>query len=92
MLTTIFLTFQEGIALELYNKALRLQAQEVFTEAESILLKLIDENIPLLENNGGLPKSMSNLKYSCHVNIGNIYLKLNRVNDALERFLLVSIV
>ncbi|CAG9860246.1 unnamed protein product [Phyllotreta striolata] len=81
---------QEEIALELYNKALHLQAQEVFSQAESILLKLIDENIPLLENNGGLPKSMSNLKYSCHVNIGNIYLKLNRINDALERYLLAS--
>ncbi|XP_072399616.1 uncharacterized protein [Diabrotica undecimpunctata] len=81
---------QEEIALELYNKALCLQNERGFSEAESILSKLIEENIPLLENNGGLPKSMSNLKYSCHMNIGNIYLKLNRVNEALEKYLLAS--
>ncbi|XP_056640755.1 calcineurin-binding protein cabin-1-like isoform X2 [Diorhabda sublineata] len=81
---------QEEIVLELYNKALHLQSEGVYTEAESILSKLIDENIPLLENNGGLPKSMSNLKYSCHINMGNIYLKLDRVNDALEKYLFAS--
>ncbi|XP_050504043.1 calcineurin-binding protein cabin-1 isoform X3 [Diabrotica virgifera virgifera] len=81
---------QEEIALELYNKALCLQNEKDFSEAESVLSKLIEENIPLLENNGGLPKSMSNLKYSCHMNIGNIYLKLNRVNEALEKYLLAS--
>lgn len=81
---------QEEIVLELYNKALHLQTEGVYSEAESILGKLIDENIPLLENNGGLPKSMSNLKYSCHVNMGNIYLNLDRVNDALKKYLLAS--
>ncbi|KAJ8933156.1 hypothetical protein NQ314_014183 [Rhamnusium bicolor] len=77
---------QEEIALELYNKALRLQAKGEHSESESILLKLIEENIPLLENNGGLPKSMSTLKYSCFVNLGNIYLKENKVIDALDKY------
>ncbi|KAJ8947584.1 hypothetical protein NQ318_010096 [Aromia moschata] len=70
-------------------KALRLLALEG-SQAESILLKLVDENIPLLENNGGLPKSMSTLKYSCFVNLGNIYLKENKVNEALEKYLTAS--
>ncbi|KAJ8969411.1 hypothetical protein NQ317_010319 [Molorchus minor] len=78
---------QEEIALELYNKALRLQTQENYSEAEEILLKLTNENIPLLENNGGLPKSMSTLKYSCFMNLGNIYIKGNKVNKALEKYL-----
>nr|CAI5861584.1 unnamed protein product [Callosobruchus analis] len=82
---------QEEIALELYNKALRLQTKGEYDESEAILLKLIEENIPQLENNGGLPKSMSTLKYSCHVNIGNIYLKQDKVSDALEKFLLVCL-
>ncbi|KAG5899799.1 hypothetical protein JTB14_006132 [Gonioctena quinquepunctata] len=81
---------QEEIALELYNKSLRIQREDKWSESESILLKLIEENIPLLENNGGLPKSMSNFKYSCYVNLGNVYLKLDRVNDALDRYMLAS--
>lgn len=83
------LNFQEEIALELYNKALRLQGTGEYSDSESILLKLIEENIPLLENNGGLPKSMSTLKYSCFVNLGNVYLKENKVNKALESYLTV---
>lgn len=78
--------------MELYNKALRLQGKGELSESESILLKLIGENIPLLENNGGLPKSMSTLKYSCFVNLGNIYLKDDKVNKALESYIMVNII
>lgn len=76
--------------MELYNKALRLQIEEKYEESEKILSLIIEENIPLLENNGGLPKSMSTLKYSCNVNIGNVLLKQNKVNEALEKYLEVS--
>lgn len=78
---------QEEIALELYNKALRLQSNEEYLEAEEILLNLIKENIPQLENHGGLPSSMSTLKYSCFVNIGNIYLKKGDADNALDNYL-----
>lgn len=81
--------FQEEIALELYNQALRVQADEKYNESKELLQKLLAVNIPLLEDNGGLPKSMQTLKFSCYVNIGNINLKLKRVDDALETFLLV---
>lgn len=56
-----------------------------------MLQKLLDENIPLLEDNGGLPKSMQTLKFSCHINIGNIYLKSDNVSEALDTFLVVSL-
>ena len=78
---------QEEIALELYNKALRLQSIENVAEAEEILLNLLNENIPQLENNGGLPSSMSTLKYSCCVNIGNVYVKKGDIDNALEYYL-----
>ncbi|EFA00717.1 hypothetical protein TcasGA2_TC003597 [Tribolium castaneum] len=81
---------QEEIALELYNKALRLQSTEDYSEAEEILLNLINENIPQLENHGGLPSSMSTLKYSCYVNIGNIYLKKGNPDNALDHYLNAS--
>ncbi|XP_063910388.1 calcineurin-binding protein cabin-1-like isoform X2 [Zophobas morio] len=81
---------QEEIALELYNKALRLQSIENVAEAEEILLNLLNENIPQLENNGGLPSSMSTLKYSCCVNIGNVYVKKGDIDNALEYYLNAS--
>ncbi|CAH1130403.1 unnamed protein product [Ceutorhynchus assimilis] len=77
---------QEEIVLELYNNALRAQAQKDYEKSASTLVQLLEENIPLLENNGGLPKSMSTLKYSCHVNLGDIYLKQDNPNKALESF------
>ncbi|KAL1517234.1 hypothetical protein ABEB36_001024 [Hypothenemus hampei] len=77
---------QEEIALELYNKALRALAQKNYDESATILSRLVEENIPQLENNGGLPKSMSTLKYSCLVNLGNIHLKQDNINNALECF------
>lgn len=76
--------------MELYNKALRLQAEEKYDDSIELLQKLLEENIPVLEDNGGLPKSMQTLKFSCHTNIGNIKLKLEKVGEALETFLLVS--
>lgn len=75
--------------MELYNRALRLQAEEKYEEAKVLLNQILEENIPLLEDNGGLPKSMQTIKFSCHINIGNIDLKLNKVSEALETFLLV---
>lgn len=76
--------------MELYNKALRLQAEEKYNDSKELLQKILEENIPLLEDNGGLPKSMQTLRFSCHNNIGNICLKLNDISGALETFLLVS--
>ncbi|XP_049819856.1 calcineurin-binding protein cabin-1-like isoform X2 [Aethina tumida] len=81
---------QEEIALELYNKSLRLRKAGDLQESESILIKLIEENIPLLENNGGLPKSMSTLKYSCYLNLGDIYLNKENIAKALEQYLTAS--
>lgn len=75
---------QEEVVLEHYNKALRAIASKCFGESEDTLRQLIEKNIPELENNGGLPKSMSSLKYSCYVNLGDIYLKQNNTFKALE--------
>ncbi|XP_066152387.1 calcineurin-binding protein cabin-1-like isoform X2 [Euwallacea fornicatus] len=77
---------QEEIALELYNNALRALAQKNFEKSAISLKLLLEENIPQLENNGGLPKSMSTLKYSCYVNLGNIYLSQENINEALDCF------
>ncbi|CAH0547224.1 unnamed protein product [Brassicogethes aeneus] len=81
---------QEEIALELYNKSLRFQKINNIKGSEAILLKLIEENIPLLENNGGLPKSMSTLKFSCYLNLGHVYLKQENTSKALENYLTAS--
>ncbi|RZC42711.1 calcineurin-binding protein cabin-1, partial [Asbolus verrucosus] len=81
---------QEEIALELYNKALRLQSADKLAEADEILLNLINENIPQLENHGGLPSSMSTLKYSCYFNLGNIYIKKGDLDNALDYYLNAS--
>lgn len=80
---------QEEIALEQYNKALRLQSEANYNEAEEILSSLLEENIPQLESEGGLPSSMSTLKYSCYFNIGNINIKKGEINKALDNYLLV---
>ncbi|KAL3275832.1 hypothetical protein HHI36_020575 [Cryptolaemus montrouzieri] len=81
---------QEEIALEMYNNALRFEAQEQYKEARGLLFKLINENIPQLENQGGLPKSMSTLKYSCYLNIGNIYVAEKENASALDNYLIAS--
>lgn len=74
----------------MYNNALRFQATDKLDEANEILKKLLEENIPQLEIQGGLPKTMSTLKYSCHINIGNIARQRGNTEEALESFLLVS--
>ncbi|XP_030756514.1 calcineurin-binding protein cabin-1-like isoform X2 [Sitophilus oryzae] len=81
---------QEEVVLEYYNKALRSIAEKNYAVSEQILKELIEENIPKLENNGGLPKSMSTLKYSCYVNLGNTYLSRNNISRALETYTLAS--
>ncbi|XP_025836533.1 calcineurin-binding protein cabin-1-like [Agrilus planipennis] len=78
---------QEEIALDMYNKALRHQCNGNYEEAVSILEKLLTENIPQLESQGGLPKTMSTLKYSCYFNVGNIYVQKKNDSDALDNFL-----
>lgn len=90
ILHLLFQYFQEEIVLELYNNALRAQAHKEYDKSADILTQLLRENISQLENNGGLPKSMSTLKYSCHVNLGNIYLNQGNINQALESFTSVS--
>lgn len=82
--------FQEEIALDLYNKALRLQCNNELNEAEEIIKKLINENIPQLESEGGLPKTMSTLKYSCFINLGSISMKKGETKSALDNYLHAS--
>lgn len=77
--------------MDLYNKALRLQCNNDLNEAEVIVKQLINENIPQLENEGGLPKTMSTLKFSCYTNLGSIAMKKGETQNALESYLLVSI-
>lgn len=74
----------------MYNKALRLQSCGELLAAEDILQTLVEENIPQLEQ-GGLPKTMSTIKYSCYVNLGAIALKKQKLNVALENYLIVSL-
>lgn len=81
---------QEEITLETYNKALRFSAAKEYEEAKSLLITLINDNIPALENQGGLPKSMGTLKYSCYLNIGNIYYSQLNNTHALDNYLEAS--
>lgn len=80
---------QEEIALDMYNKALKLLSRGQLNESEEILRHLIDVNIPDLENQGGLPKTMSTIKYSCYINMGRIYLEKGNTKDALDNYLMV---
>lgn len=77
--------------MDLYNKALRLQCNKEFDEAEAIIRQLIKENIPQLEAEGGLPKTMSTLKFSCYTNLGSISMKKGEIKDSLENYLLVCL-
>lgn len=81
---------QEEIALDLYSNALRLQAQGQLEESKEILRKLLNDNIPQLESQGGLPKTMSTIKYSCYVNVGNIDRQQGLAEEALYNFLQVN--
>ncbi|XP_017772871.1 PREDICTED: calcineurin-binding protein cabin-1-like [Nicrophorus vespilloides] len=81
---------QEEIAIDLYNEALRLQCNNNVEKSLENLKKLLDYNIPQLESQGGLPKTMSNIKYSCRINIASIYLQLGDKANALENFLIAS--
>lgn len=74
----------------MYNKALKLLSDGNLIKSEELLTKLINENIPQLESQGGLPKTMSTIKYSCYINLGRISLERNEVKDALENYLVVS--
>lgn len=74
----------------MYNKALRLQSCNELLAAEDILQTLIEDNIPQLESQGGLPKTMCTIKYSCYVNLGSIALKKQKLDTALENYLTVS--
>lgn len=86
------LPLQEEISLDMYNKALKLLSEGHLVESETILIKLITENIPQLENQGGLPKTMSTIKYSCYINLGRILLEKGEINDALEHYLHVRLI
>ncbi|XP_031357687.1 calcineurin-binding protein cabin-1-like isoform X2 [Photinus pyralis] len=77
---------QEENALDLYNSALRLQCNKNYEEAEALLNQLLQENIPQLESQGGLPKTMSTLKYSCYTNLGNISKERNNLDSALTNY------
>lgn len=74
----------------MYNEALKSLSEGSLVKSEEMLTKLIDENIPQLESQGGLPKTMSTIKYSCYINLGRILLEKNEVKDALENYLIVS--
>ncbi|KAK5640159.1 hypothetical protein RI129_010970 [Pyrocoelia pectoralis] len=77
---------QEENALDLYNTALRLQYNKKYEEAEGLLNQLLQDNIPQLESQGGLPKTMSTLKYSCYMNLGNISKEKNNLESALTNY------
>ncbi|XP_050312415.1 calcineurin-binding protein cabin-1-like isoform X8 [Anthonomus grandis grandis] len=81
---------QEEIVLELYNNALRALTANDNSKCIEILTQILQENIPQLETNGDLPKSMSNLKYSCYLNLGTIHLKGAHNSDALDSFIKAS--
>lgn len=78
--------------MDIYNNALRFQALNQISDAEALLRQLINENIPQLENEGGLPKTMSTIKYSCYVNLGNIAIQKNNSIEALDNYLHVRII
>lgn len=73
----------------MYNKALKLLSKGQLSDSEKILQELIEENIPQLENQGGLPKTMSTIKYSCYINLGRIFSERGNTKDALENYLMV---
>lgn len=75
----------------MYIEALKLLSEGNLAKSQEILTKLLDDNIPQLESQGGLPKTMSTIKYSCNINLGRIALENNEVEHALEKYLIVSI-
>ncbi|KAF2890687.1 hypothetical protein ILUMI_15486, partial [Ignelater luminosus] len=78
---------QEEIALDLYNNALRLRCNGDLEESETVLQQILKENIPQLEAQGGLPKTMSTLKYSCYINLGSNAYERDDIKLALDYFL-----
>lgn len=76
----------------MYNNALKLLSNGHLLDSEKILQELITENIPQLENQGGLPKTMSTIKYSCYINLGRIFTERGNTADALENYLMVCII
>ncbi|KAK4873288.1 hypothetical protein RN001_015317 [Aquatica leii] len=81
---------QEENALDLYNSALRFQYSKKYEEAEVLLQQLLQDNIPQLESQGGLPKTMSTLKYSCYMNLGHIAKEKNDLANALTNYVYAS--
>ncbi|GLV33874.1 hypothetical protein CBL_11242 [Carabus blaptoides fortunei] len=77
---------QEENALAKYNKALKLQCSGNHEEAQTLLQSLLDDDIPVIEKRGGLPKTMSTLKYSCYLNIGTISNVAGSKQKALDYF------
>ena len=61
-----------------------------FDAAEEVLQILIQDNIPQLESQGGLPKTMSTIKFSSCINLGNIANKRNDLEKALELYISAS--
>lgn len=74
----------------MYNKALKMLSKAQLSESEEILQHLIKENIPQLENQGRLPKTMSTIKYSCYINLGRIFSERGNIKDALDNYLMVK--
>ncbi|KAF5297375.1 hypothetical protein FQR65_LT01305 [Abscondita terminalis] len=81
---------QEENAVDIYNSALRLQYSKKYEEAEALLQQLLEDNIPQLESQGGLPKTMSTLKYSCFLNLGHIAKEKNDFEVALKNYVHAS--
>lgn len=76
--------------MQLYNDALRLEGSGEFNKSKELLEQLIHNNIPQLETQGGLPKSMCTLKYACHLNLGHIFYEEKNNIKALEYYTIVS--
>lgn len=69
---------------------MRLRCNGDLEESEAVLQQLLKENIPQLETQGGLPKTMSTLKYSCYVNLGSNANERGDIKLALDYFLTVN--
>lgn len=67
-----------------------MQFEKNYDEAEKLLKSLLEEDIPGIEQKGGLPKTMSTFKYSCYLNLGHIFLSQEKKQEALDNYLNAS--
>lgn len=66
---------------------MKLQCNNELDEAQELLQSLLDDDIPEIEQRGGLPKTMATFKYSCYLNIGKIAVLNGCKQKALDSYL-----